>query len=145
MTVVFLFLFFCTNSKLFGLLTRLLCNNFRTVWDQIGVHPTNKLKQTWHLFGSFIVAFVWRDVSSTYSVLLSCKELIETRLIQQTISDFFQMLTVTSEGYRLLRIRDFDRNLDRTAIITTTISLGNDRAKDEARVGCNVIMREFGT
>lgn len=55
------------------------------------------------------------------------------------------MLTVTGEGYRLLRIRDFDRNLDRTAIITTTISLGNDRAKDEARVGCNVIMREFGT
>lgn len=91
------------------------------------------------------MAFVSRDVSSTYSVLSSCKELIETRLIEQTISDFVQMLTVTGEGYRLLRIRDFDRNLDRTAIITTTISLGNDRAKDEARVGCNVIMREFGT
>lgn len=55
------------------------------------------------------------------------------------------MLTITGEGYGLLRIRDFNGNLDRTAIIAATVFLGDDRAKDKARVGCNVTMKEFGT
>lgn len=55
------------------------------------------------------------------------------------------MLTITSEGDRLLRFREFNRNLDRAAIVTSTVSLGDDRAEDEARVGGHVTMRELGT
>lgn len=54
------------------------------------------------------------------------------------------MLTVTGEGYRLLRFRDFNRNLDRAAIITSAVSLGDDRTENVAGVGGRVVMREFG-
>lgn len=54
------------------------------------------------------------------------------------------MLTVTGEGDRLLGFRDFNRNFDRAAVVTSAVSLGNDRAEDEARVGGNVTIREFG-
>lgn len=55
------------------------------------------------------------------------------------------MLTVTGEGYRLLGFRDFNRNLDRAAIVTSTVSLGDDRTENVAGVGRHVAVREFGT
>lgn len=55
------------------------------------------------------------------------------------------MLTITGESYRLLRFRDFNRNLDRAAIVTSTVSLGDDGAENEARVGGHVAVRESGT
>lgn len=55
------------------------------------------------------------------------------------------MLTITGESHRLLRFGDFNGNFDRAVIVRSALSLGNDGAEDEARVGSDVIVREPGT
>lgn len=52
--------------------------------------------------------------------------------------------TITGEGHRLLRLRDFNGNLDGAARITRSIPLGDDRTQDITGVGAEVAMREFG-
>lgn len=44
-----------------------------------------------------------------------------------------------------MRIGDFDGNLDRTIIVTSTISLCDDGAEHVARVGGDVTVWEFGS